>query len=110
LERLDKVVDTVMARPVIPGYPRAPGTDHNRQTVQPDVEVPLVDRPAEEGREDRHNRSETAHRHPGRGCERVLLGDADVQEALGIAVLERQKPGRAWHGRRDRHYAVVEAS
>ena len=35
----------------------------------------------------------------------VLFGDADVEEAVGEAGLERQQAGRAGHGRRERHHA-----
>ena len=38
---------------------------------------------------------------PAASGDGVLLGDADVEEAVGEAGLERQQPGRAGHGRGD---------
>ena len=42
-----------------------------------------------------------AHGHAGGRGDGVLLGDADVEEAVGEAVLEREQPGGPWHGRGD---------
>ena len=43
----------------------------------------------------RDDRAQPAHRHAGGAGDGVLLGDADVEEAVGEAVLERQQAGRA---------------
>ena len=96
-----------MARPVIAGDPGPVGTDDDGQAVKPDVEVPLVDGSGEERRVDRDDRTQTAHRHSRCRGEGVLLGDADVHEALRVAVLERQQTGRAGHRGGDRDDALV---
>ena len=75
--------------------------EHDRLAVQADVEVDLVEGPGEERRVDRDDRAQPAHRHAGGGGDRVLLGDADVEEAVGEALAERQQAGRAGHGRGD---------
>ena len=52
---------------------------------------------------DGDDRAQAAHGHArGRG-DRVLLGDADVEEAVGEALLERQQAGGAGHGGGDGH-------
>ena len=71
----------MVARAVVAGDAGAVGADHDRAPVQADVEVLLVEAPREERRVDRDDGAEPAERHPGGGGHRVLLGDADVDEA-----------------------------
>ncbi len=97
----------MVARSVRPGDPGSIDAEHDRQAVQSDVVHDLVPRTVEERRVDRHDRTHSTHRHPGGGRDRVLLGDADVEEAIGEAVLEGQQTRRAGHRRRDRHDPVV---
>ena len=54
----------------------------HRQLVQRDVHHDLVERPVQERRVDRHHRVHATHRQTRRRCHRVLLGDADVEEAV----------------------------
>ena len=61
----------------------------------------LVERPVQERRVDGDDGAQPAHGHAGRRGDRVLLGDADVEEAIGEALLEGQQAGRARHGRGD---------
>ena len=76
--------------------------DH-RAAVQAHVEVGLVEGAAEEGRVDGHHGPQAAHGHAGGRGHLVLLGDADVEEAVGEAGLEGQQPGRAGHGGGEGH-------
>ena len=56
------------------------------QAVQGDVVDDLVPGPVEERRVDRDDRAQAAHRHAGGAGDGVLLGDADVEEAVREAV------------------------
>ena len=42
-----------------------------------------------------HERDRTRRGHPGRDPEQVLLGDAHLEEAIGVGLLEDVGPGRA---------------
>jgi hypothetical protein len=68
-----------------PSSPGDPGTvehDHDVLAVQPDVEVQLVEGAREERRVERDDGDEPGVREPGSRGERVLLGDADVDDAV----------------------------
>ena len=69
--------------------------------MQADVVDDLVPRAAEERGVDRDHRPQAAHGHARGGGDRVLLGDADVEAAVGEALGERQQPGGAGHPRGD---------
>ena len=98
-----EVVEPVVARAVVAGDPGPVDAEHDGERVQPDVVDDLVPRPAQERGVDRHHRAEAAHRHArGRG-DRVLLGDADVEAAVGEALGEREQAGGAGHPRGERH-------
>ena len=98
-----QVEHAVVARPVVAGDPGPVQGEHHRQAVQADVEVGLVERPAEERRVHRHHGPQPAHGHArGRG-DGVALGDAHVEEPVGPAGLEGQQAGRAGHGGGDGH-------
>ena len=75
--------------PVVAGDAGAVEAEHHGQAVQADVEDDLVERPGEERGVDGDDRAQPAHRHAGGGGDRVLLGDADVEEAVGEALRER---------------------
>ena len=60
--------------------------------VLADVVDGLIERALEEGRVDRDDRPPAAHREAGRHRHRVLLGDADVEEAVGELGLELRSP------------------
>ena len=98
-----QVQEAVVAGPVVAGDPGPIDAEHHRQPVQAHVEVHLVPRPVEEGRVDGHHRPQTGHGHAGRGRDGVLLGDAHVEEALGVALGERKEAGRTGHGGCDGH-------
>ena len=60
--------------------------------VQGAVHEELVERAVEEGGVDRDDRVQPGERQAGRRGERVLLGDADVEDALGVALGESLSP------------------
>jgi hypothetical protein len=69
--------------PVTPA--RSSAEDHGK-TVHRHVVHDLVPRPVEERGVDRHDGAQARHRHAGRAGDGVLLGDADVEEAVGEAL------------------------
>ena len=83
---------------VVAGDAGAVEAEHHGQVVEADVEVDLVEGPGEERGVDGDDRAQAAHGHAGGGGDRVLLGDADVDEAVGEALLEREQAGGAGHG------------
>ena len=91
----------MVARPVVAGDAGPVDAEDHRQAVQAHVVVDLVPGPVEEGRVDGHHRPQATHGHAGGRGDRVLLGDADVEEAVGIAVAERSSPVGPGHGRGD---------
>ena len=97
------VPHAVVAGPVVPGDPGP--VEHERHTalVQRDVHQHLVERAIEEGRVDREHRVQPAHGEPGCGGDGVLLGDADVEGALGELPGEGVEPDRVHHRGGDGH-------
>jgi len=74
-----------------------------RMAVQAGVVGDLVEGPGEERRIDRHQRPEALGGEAGRKADRVLLGDADVEEALGELLGELRQAGVIAHRRRHGH-------
>ena len=85
--------------PSSPVMPARSSTKTTGAAVEADVEVGLVEGAAEEGRVDGDHGSDAAHGHAGGRGDLVLLGDADVEEAVGEAGLEGEQPGGPGHGR-----------
>ena len=98
LRQQDHVEHAVVRGAVVAGDAGPVEAEDDGQVVQADVEVGLVEGPAEERGVDGDDRAEAAHGHAGRGGDGVLLGDADVDEAVGEALLERAagRWSRAW--------------
>ena len=92
----------MVARPVVAGDPGAIEAEHHREAVQGDVVHDLIPGPRQERRVEGDDRAEPAHRHPGGAGDGVLLGDPDVEEAVGAVLLEREQTSRACHRGRDR--------
>ena len=90
-----------------PVTPARSSDEGHPAAVQRHVEQQLVEGPVEEGRVDRDDRVQAAHRQAGRGGDRVLLGDADVEAAVGEGVGEPVQSGRVDHRRGDRHDPLV---
>src|SRR5665213_1080491 len=89
----------MVARTVIARDAGAISADHHRRAMQSDVEVLLIESPREERRVDRDHRPQPGKRHPRGGSHRVLFGNADVEEPIRIARLERQQTRGPWHRR-----------
>ena len=96
-----EVEDAVVAGTVVTGDAGPVEGEDDREAVEADVQVGLVEGPGEEGRVDGHHRAESGHGHAGGGGDGVLLGDADVEEAVGVGGLEGEEAGGTGHGRRD---------
>ena len=69
---------------------------------QADVHEQLVEGPVEEGGVQRDDRMQPPEGQTGRGGDRVLFRDADVEEPVGETLSEPGEPGRVGHRRSDR--------
>ena len=86
-----------------PSSPTRPGAVHredDRQPLQADVVDDLVVGALQEGRVDRGDRARALEREPGGEQHRLLLGDADVEVALGHRRLEDVEAGARSSSRR----------
>ena len=90
-----QVPHAVVAGAVGPGDPGAVQHDRHRQLVQRNVHHHLIERAVEECRVDGDDGVHATHRQPGGRGHRVLLGDADIEEPVRVALPERREPGRA---------------
>jgi hypothetical protein len=70
------------------GHPARSSTNGDPGTVHRAVHQQLVEGAVEERRIDRHDRVQAGERQTGGHRQRVLLGDADVERALGVGVAE----------------------
>ena len=96
------VPHAVVAGAVVAGDAGAVEHEGDPALVQRDVHQHLVEGAVEEGRVDRDDRVQAAHREPGGGGDGVLLGDADVEGALGVRLGEPIEADRVEHRRGDR--------
>jgi hypothetical protein len=64
--------------------------EDNREAVETYVQVGLVERPAEEGRVNRHHGPQTAHGHAGGRGHGRLFSDTDIEKPVRETGLERQ--------------------
>ena len=87
-----QVPHAVVAGAVRAGDPGPVEHEGDRQPVQRHVHQHLVEGPVEERRVDRDDRVQAAHGQPGRAGDRVLLGDADVEDPVREALGERRSP------------------
>ena len=92
----------LVARAVLADEPGAVDRDEHRLVVLADVVDGLVERALEERRVERDDRPHPAHREAGRERHRVLLGDADVEEAVRELGLELRQAGAGRHAGGDR--------
>ena len=83
--------------PSVPVTPERSSTKVTPQLVQRDVHQHLVEGAVEERRVDRDDRVHAAHRQAGGAGDGVLLGDADVEDALGVRRGEAVEPDRVEH-------------
>ena len=82
--------------------------EHDGQALQRDVVDQLVVAALQEGRVDRDHRAQAVAGEAGRERHGVLLGDGDVEIALGKALLELDQAGTLAHRGRDADEARVE--
>ena len=80
------------------GDPGAVEDEGDPGPVQGDVEQQLVEGAVEERGVDGDDGVQPAGGHPGGGGDGVLLGDADVEDAVGVGAREgfAGPRGRAW--------------
>ena len=83
------VPHAVVGGAVVAGDAGAVEHEGDAAAVQGHVHEHLVEGPVEERRVDGDDRVQPAHRQPGRGGGGVLLGDADVEGAVGEALRRR---------------------
>jgi hypothetical protein len=86
------VPHAVVAGAVVAGDAGAVEHERHAALVQRDVHQHLVEGPVEERRVDGDDRVQPAHRQAGGRGGRVLLGDADVEGAVGETGRERSRP------------------
>ncbi len=82
---------------------RAIDREHHRQVLQRDVVDQLVVATLQESRVDRDDRLHALAGEPGGKGHRVLLGNADVEIAVGEALREFDQSRALAHRRRDRN-------
>jgi len=87
----------MVRRPVRTGDARAVNDEGHRKPVQRNVAGDLVESALQERRVDAHHRPQSAHGQSGREGHGVLLGDADVEEAVGESLREFEEPSRGRH-------------
>ena len=98
-----------MGRAIGADQPRPVDGEAHRQVLDGDVVHHLVVGALQEGRIDGGERLEAFGGEPGGEGHRVLLGDADVEAALGEDLGEPVEPGAGRHGRGDGDDLVVGA-
>ena len=94
----------MVRRAVRADEPRPVEREDHRQVLERDVVNDLVEGPLEEGRVDRRDRPRAVAGEPGGEADAVRLGDPDVEEAVGMLLLERVQPGPARHRGGDRDH------
>ena len=82
------VEGAVVGRAVVADEPGAVHREHDVELLQADVVDDLVVGALQEGRVDRDDRLDALEREPGGEQHRLLLGDADVEVALGHRLLQ----------------------
>ena len=96
-----------MGRAVVADEPGAVHREDHVELLQADVVDDLVVGPLQEGRVDRHDRLDPLEGEPRGEQHRLLLGDADVEVAVGHRLLQDRQAGARVHRRRDADHALV---
>ena len=96
-----------MGLAVLPDEAGAVDRKAHRQFLDRDIVHDLVVGALQEGRVDRRERLHTLGREAGGEGHRVLLGDADIEAALGKPIAEEVEPGARRHRRGDRDDPLV---
>ena len=92
---------------VVTGDTRPVQAEHDREAVEADVQVGLIEGPAQERGVQGDHRAKAAHGHAGCRGHRVLLCDAHVEAAVGETVAERKEARGIGHRRGDGHHLRV---
>ena len=92
---------------IVAGEPGAIHAEEDRQLLQTDVMHDGIEGPLQEGRVYGADRPETLSGHARGEYDRVLLGDAHIEVALGKVRPEKIEPCPVRHGRGDGHDALV---
>ena len=74
------------------------------------VHEDLVEGPVEEGRIDRDDRVQAGEGQAGGHRRGMLLGDADVEDAIGVGIGKTLQPHRNHHRSRDRDNVLALAA
>ena len=101
------VEDAVVRRAVVADQAGAVHREDDGQLLQADVVDDLVVGALQEGRVDRGDRARALERQAGGEQQRLLLGDADVEVAVGHRLLEDVEAGAGVHRRGDADDAAV---
>ena len=96
-----EVHDAVVTRSVVAGDAGTVDAEDHRKVVEAHVEVELVPGTVEKGGVDGDDGPKACHGHAGGRSHRVLFGDPDVDEPIGIAAGELEQSAGARHGCRD---------
>ena len=96
-----------MRSAVVADDARAVHGEYDGEILDGDIVQHLVEPALQERRVDRDNRHDALRRQTGGHRHRVLLADADVDDALRELAEERQQSGAARHRRRDRDRSLV---
>ena len=97
----------LMARAIFTDKTGTVHPDQHWLIILANVMHDLVPRSLQEGRIDRNHWSTATHGDTSRGSNGVLLGDANVIEAIWIGGGELVEPGSCWHSCRNGHNAPV---
>ena len=97
----------VVARAVGAGHTGAVEHERDTRLVQGDVHEHLVEGAVDEGRVDGDDGVQAAVGEASGRRDRVLFGDAHVEDAVRVLLGELVQPGRAQHRGGDPHEAVV---
>ena len=92
---------------VVADQPGAVHREHDVQLLQADVVDDLVVGALQERRVDRRDRLAPLEREPGGEQHRLLLGDPDVEVAVGQLALEDVQPGAGVHRGGDPDHPLV---
>ena len=101
------VEGAVVGRAVVADEAGAVHAEHDRQALEADVVDDLVVGALQEGRVDGDHRAGALDREAGGEQDGLLLGDADVEVALGQRLLEDREAGAGVHRGGDADHALV---
>ena len=105
--QVGEVEGAVVGRAVAADEPGAVEHEGDRQLLERDVVDDLVEGALQERRVDRADRAQALAREARGEGHGVLLGDADVVDALRMARAEAVEAGAVGHRRGDRHHPLV---